>query len=217
MSALTASGVYPFTIAALILVGLVVFEIVAVVVGLSFSSLLGHGISHGDGHLDHGPLDAWMSWLNKGGVPLLVLIMIALASFAIAGFAIQGVAQAVIAPLPTLVAGLCAVAAALPITRTLSRWTARILPADETTAISQADLIGLVGTVALGPLDQGKPGRVRVKDQHGNIHVLRANAAPGHVIPQGAAVLLVDGAGGLFQAIPAPKELGVNIGSDQGR
>jgi hypothetical protein len=217
MSALTASGFYPFTIAALILVGLVVFEIVAVVVGMSFSSLLGHGISHADGHLDHGPLDAWMSWLNKGGVPLLVLIMIALASFAIAGFVIQGVAQAVIAPLPTLVASLCAVVAALPVTRTLSRWTARILPTDETAAISQADLIGLVGTVALGPLDQGKPGQVRVKDQHGNIHVLRANAAPGHVIPQGSAVLLVDGASGLFQAIPAPKELGVNIGRDQGR
>jgi membrane protein implicated in regulation of membrane protease activity len=217
MTALTAPGLYPFTIAALILVGLVVFEIVAVVVGLSFSSLLSHGVSHADGHLDHGPLDAWMSWLNKGGVPLLVLIMIALASFAIAGFAIQGVAQAVIAPLPTLVASLCAIAAALPITRTLSRWTARILPTDETAAINQADLIGRVGTVALGPLDQGKPGRVRVKDQHGNIHVLRANAAAGHTIPQGASVLLVDGAGGLFQAIPTPKELGVNTDSDSGR
>ena len=217
MSALTAAGFYPFTIAALILVGLVAFEIVAVVVGLSFATLLGHGFGHPDGHAEHGPLDAWMSWLNRGGVPLLILIMIALASFAIAGFVIQGVAQAVIAPLPTLVASLCALALALPATRTLSRWTARILPRDETTAISQADLIGLTGTVALGPLDQGKPGRVRVKDQHGNIHVLRANAAPGHVIPQGALVLLVDGARGLFQAIPAPKDLGVGTDSDSGR
>jgi membrane protein implicated in regulation of membrane protease activity len=207
MSALTAAGFYPFTIAALILVGLVAFEIVSTVMGLSFTSLLGLG--HPDGHGDHGPLDAWMSWINSGGVPLLILIMIALASFAIAGFAIQGVAQAVVAPLPTLVASLCAFALALPVTRTLSRWTARILPREETSAISQADLIGLTGTVALGPLDQGKPGQVRVKDQHGNIHVVRANAAPGHTIPQGAAVLLVDGAKGLFQTIPAPKELGV--------
>ncbi len=212
MSALTAPGFYPFTIAALILVGLVVFEIVSTVVGLSFTSVLGQG--HPDGHGDHGPLDAWMSWLNSGGVPLLILIMIALASFAIAGFAIQGVAQAVVAPLPTLVAGLCALACALPATRTLSRWTARILPREETTAISQADLIGLTGTVALGPLDQGKPGQVRVKDQHGNIHVVRANAAPGHTIPQGATVLLVDGSKGLFQTIPAPKELGVTTDND---
>jgi hypothetical protein len=218
MSALSAPGFYPFTIAALILVGLVVFEIVAVFVGMSFSTLLGHGhIHHADGHFDHGPLDAWMSWINKGGVPLLILIMIALASFAIAGFAIQGVARSLIAPLPTLIASVGALAAAMPMTRTLSRWTARILPSDETAAINQAELIGLVGTVALGPLDQGKPGRVRVKDQHGNIHVLRAQAAPGHTIAQGASVLLVDGSSGLFQAIPAPKELGVSTDSDSGR
>jgi hypothetical protein len=217
MSALTAPGFYPFTIAALILVGLVVFEIVAVLVGMSFSTLLSHGHSdHGgaDGHGDHGPLAAWMSWLNKGGVPLLVLIMIALASFAIAGFVIQGIAKSLIAPLPTVVASLGAIVAAMPVTRTLSRWTAKILPADETAAISQSDLIGMVGTVVLGPLDQGKPGSVRVRDRHGNIHVLRTNAAPGHTIPQGASVLLVDGSRGLFQAIPAPKELGTSTGSD---
>lgn len=213
MSALTAPGLYPFTIAALILVGLVAFEIVSMLVGLSFTSLLGHA-SHPDGHGDPGPLDAWMSWLNTGGVPLLILIMIALASFAISGFAIQGVAQAVLAPLPTLVASLCAIVLALPAIRTLSRWTARLLPREETTAINQADLIGLTGTVALGPLDQGKPGQVRVKDQHGNIHVVRAKAAPGHTIPQGAIVLLVDGSKGLFETIPAPKELGATPVND---
>ena len=218
MSALTAPGIYPFTIAALILVGLVVVEVIAMVVGMSFSSLLGDGAAHdvSYGHADPGPLDTWMSWLNKGGVPLLILIMIWLASFAIAGFVIQGVAGAIIAPLPTLIASLGAFAAALPFTRTLSRWTARIFPGDETTAIAQVDLIGLTGTVTLGPLDQGKPGRVRVRDRHGNIHVLRAQAAADHVIPKGAVVLLVDGSDGLFQAIPAPKDLLANPDSDSG-
>jgi hypothetical protein len=218
MSALTAPGIYPFTIAAFTLVGLVVVEIIAMVVGMSFSSILGHGAPHGGvhGHADAGPLDAWMSWLNKGGVPLLILIMIWLASFAIAGFVIQGVAGAILAPLPTLIAGLGAFAAALPLTHTLSRWTGRIFPGDETTAVAQADLIGLTGTVTLGPLDQGKPGQVRVKDQYGNIHVLRARAAADHIIPKGAIVLLVDGSDGLFQAIPAPKDLLANTDPDSG-
>ncbi|MGO4676889.1 OB-fold-containig protein [Bosea sp. 2YAB26] len=208
MSALTAPGLYPFTIAALILVGIVAIEILAMVVGMSISSLVNDGLSHHGVHSEHGPLDAWMSWLNRGGVPLLVLIMIWLASFAIAGFAIQGVAQALLSPLPTLFASLLAVMVALPMTRALSRWTARIIPGDESNAISQSDLIGLTGTVTLGPLDQGKPGRVRVRDLHGNIHVLRAKAAAGHLIPQGASVLVVDGSNGLFEAIPAPDELG---------
>jgi membrane protein implicated in regulation of membrane protease activity len=218
MSALTAPGIYPFTIAALLLVGLVAVEIIAMVVGMSFSSILGHGPSDGGlhGHPDPGPLDAWMSWLNKGGVPLLILIMIALASFAIAGFVIQGVAGAILAPLPTLIASVGAFAAALPLTRTLSRWTGRIFPGDETTAIAQADLIGLTGTVTLGPLDQGKPGRVRVKDRYGNVHVLRARAVADHIIPTGAVVLLVDGSDGLFQAIPAPKDLLATTDPDSG-
>lgn len=208
MSALTAPGFYPFTIAALILVGIVTIEILAMVVGMSISSLVNDGHAPHGVHSDHGPLDAWMSWLNRGGVPLLVLIMIGLASFAIAGFTIQGLAQALLAPFPTLIASLLAVMAALPMTRALSRWTARIIPSDESSAISQSELIGMTGTVTLGPLDQGKPGRVRVRDLHGNIHVLRAKAADGHLIPQGASVLLVDGSNGLFEAIPAPEELG---------
>jgi hypothetical protein len=221
MSVLTAPGFYPFTIAALILVGLVAVEIVAMVVGLSFASLLDHGAPHHgghghDGHGDSGPLAAWMSWLNRGGVPLLILIMIWLAAFAISGFVIQGVANTIIAPLPTLIAGAAAFATALPVTRTLSRWTARVFPGDESAVIAQADLIGLTGTVTLGPLDQGMPGRVRVKDRHGNIHVLRANAAANHVIPQGAIVLLVDGSGGLFHAIPAPNDLVANTDLEPG-
>jgi len=95
----------------------------------------------------------------------------------------------------------------VPVTRWLSRGIARIIPRDETAAISQVDFIGLVGTVSIGPLDQGNPGSVRVKDRHDNIHVLRATAAPGHVIETGRLVVIVDGSDGLFQAIPAPPGL----------
>lgn len=207
MDLLGAPGFYPFTIAALVLVGLVVVEIGALVVGLSLSSLADAGFPDHPDHGDHGLLAGWMSWLNAGRVPMLVLIMIWLASFAVGGFVLQGVAQAVLAPLPTLVASLAMLVLAMPATRVLSRWTGRIIPRDETTAIAQAEFIGLTGTVTLGPLDQGKPGLVRVKDRHGNIHVLRAKAARGHVIPADAVVLVVDGAGGLFEAIPAPAEL----------
>jgi len=211
MTVLAGPGFYPFTIAAMILVGLVAVEILAMVVGMSISSLIHDGFSP---HAGEGPLDAWMSWLNTGGVPLLILMMIWLASFAIAGFAIQGVFQAVFAPLPTVVASIAALAATVPATRVLSRWTARIFPGDETAAINQSEFIGLIGTVVLGPLDQGKPGQVRVRDRHGNIHVLRAKAALGHIIPQGANVLVVDGASGLFETIPAPEELGASTNID---
>ncbi len=216
MDALAGPGTYPFAITALILVGLVAVEIVAMVVGFSLSSFLDNGLSHHVGPDDHGLLGGWMSWLNAGGVPLLVLIMIWLACFTIAGFLVQGVAQMLLRMLPAIVACVLALALAAPATRTLSRWTARVIPGEETSVVRQADFIGLTGTVTLGPLDQGKPGRVRVKDVHGNIHALRAKAAAGHVIARGEAVLIVDGADGLFEAIPAPKELGAAFPSGPG-
>lgn len=218
MDAIAGTGSYPFAIAALVLVGLVVVELVAMLVGMSVSSLVDHGMpGHAvEGHAEHGVLGAWMSWLNAGGVPLLVLIMIWLACFAIAGFAIQGVAQSIAGTLPTIIAGVGALVIAAPATRTLSRWTARIIPREETSIVSQADFIGLTGTVTLGPLDQGKPGRVRVRDRHGNIHVLQTKGAGDHVITQGSAVLIVDRANGVFQAIPAPAELGADHSSGRG-
>ena len=149
-----------------------------------------------------------MSWLNAGGVPLLVLAVILLSVFAVTGFFIQGVASTIfLGPLPLPLAMTGAIAAAIPATRSLSLAVAKVIPRDETNALEQADFLGLTGVVTIGPLDQGKPGTVRVKDRHDNIHFLRAQAASGHTIDTGAQVLIVDGADGLFQAIPAPPDL----------
>ena len=120
----------------------------------------------------------------------------------------RGLAAGILRPLPAVAAVPVALVPALPVTRWLSRGIARIIPRDETNVLSQAEFIGLVGTVTIGPLDQGNPGAVRVKDRHDNIHTLRAKAAPGHRIETGTLVLIVDGSNGLFQAIPAPQELG---------
>lgn len=209
MDSIIQPGTAPFWVALLVVVGLGLVELVSVVLGLSASGLLDDSIGHHgpDGH-EAGLLGGWMSWLNAGGVPILVLAVILLAAFAVFGFAIQGLAAGILRPLPAIMAVPLALVPALPVTRWLSRGIARVIPRDETNALSQAEFIGLVGTVTIGPLDQGNPGAVRVKDRHDNIHTLRAQAAPGHRIETGALVVIVDGSDGLFQAIPAPQELG---------
>lgn len=209
MGSIVQSGTAPFWIALLTVVGLGLVELVSVLLGASAAGLLDDGLSdHGSGHHEAGLLGGWMSWLNDGGVPLLVLAVILLSAFAALGFAIQAFAASLAGPLPVLLSVPLALAGAVPATRWLSRGIARIIPRDETSALGQDEFIGLTGTVTIGPLDQGKPGTVRVKDRYDNIHVLRATAAPGHFIETGALVLIVDGEGGLFQAIPAPQELG---------
>ncbi|MCM5559232.1 OB-fold-containig protein [Pleomorphomonas sp. JP5] len=200
-------GTELFWVALLVVAGLGLVELVSLLLGVSASGLLDDGLGyHGLGDHDVGLLGAWMSWLNAGGVPILVLAVLLISAFAVFGFALQAVAGSVFAPLPSLAAGPIALALAVPSTRWLSRGLAKIMPRDETSAVSQTGFVGLVGTVTIGPLDQGQPGVVRVKDSYDNIHTLRAQAAPGYVIETGELVIIADGSDGLFQAIPAPKE-----------
>lgn len=198
-------GTAPFWVALMVVAGLGLIELVSVLIGASASGLLDDGLGH-HGPGDHEPdlLGDWMSWLNAGGVPILVLAVILLTAFAIFGFALQSLAARMLGPLPLLIAVPAAALAAVPATRWASRGIARVIPRDETNALSQSDFIGLIGTVTIGPLDQGHPGAIRVKDRYDNVHILRARAAPGHLMATGTLVLIVDGADGLFEVIPAP-------------
>jgi len=200
--------VRPFAIAA-IMIGIVgAIETLSMLIGVSLSELLGKAIS-----VDHNSDSTFVNalcWLNVGGVPLLVFILLALGLFSIAGFLIQDAARLVLAPLPASIAALGAVAAMLPLLRAATREVARLIPQDETYAVSLSDLIGRVGQVVIGPLDQGLPGRVRVKDVHDNWHTVTASAAPDSPpLQKGARVLLVDCRDRLFIAIAATDEIDV--------
>jgi hypothetical protein len=208
MDSILHPGTAPFWIALLTVVGLGVVEIVSLLLGISVSGLLEDGLDidvSGEGHA--GLLGGWISWLNAGGVPIFVLAIVLLSAFAAAGIAIQAIVSQFSEPLPLYAACTGALAVAIPATRWASRGLARIVPHDETSAQEQADFIGLTGVVTLGPLDQGQPGAVRVKDCYDNIHNLRAQAEAGYVIETGRLVLIVEGRDGVFQAIPAPASL----------
>lgn len=217
MSALTAPAFFPFTLAALVMGGLVLVEGLSLAVGHSASAALDGWLDHDGGdHGLHAPADAgsawspagWMSWINVGRVPFLILLIVALAAFAFAGFAIQTVAGAVMTPLPAALAALAAFGLTLPALRTSSRTLARVIPKDETYVVSDDDLVGATGEVTLGPLDDGLPGQVRVVDRHGNTHFLRTRAADGApAMKTGERVLLVDRADAVFVAVPAGPDL----------
>ena len=195
--------VRPFAIAAMMLVIVGGVEVTSMVIGASLSELIGHVID-----FDHGSDNAFInavSWLNVGGVPLLVFIVVILGMFSITGFLIQDVARAVAGPLPLIAAVPLACAVSVPLVRGTTRLVSRIIPKDETYAVELSELVGRVGKVSVGPLDQGLPGRVRVKDAHGNWHVVTASAAPNSSpLPVGTAVLLVDRSDSHFIAIAAP-------------
>jgi hypothetical protein len=197
--------VRPFAVAGAMIIAVGAVELASIVVGFSFSELIGSTIDL-DGHGDHPLLNA-LAWMNVRGVPFLVFLMIALAFFAMAGFLIQDIAAATATALPLWIAVPAAFVVAMPFVRWTSGTLANLIPRDESYAVDIASLVGRVGRVAVGPLDQGPPGRVRVKDEHDNLHTVTASAAPDSPpLPQGAEVLLVDRINSRFIAVAAPDD-----------
>jgi YqiJ-like protein len=210
MSAVTdillAPDVRPFAIAAAIMVTLGGIELLTMIVGFSISELIGKDFALETE--SHSAIGGLFLWINAGRLPLLILMILALGVFAIAGFLLQAVAHSVGTAVPVALAALAALAISLPAIRVTSRSIARIIPRDETYAVDEADFIGHVAEVSIGPLDQGLPGRVRLKDVFGNWHSVAARASPESTpLPVGASVLLVDRDARCFIAISAPADL----------
>lgn len=232
LSFLTAPGFQPFSIAGLVLVGLLVVEVVSLAFGSSISSLidglfhidspdvdLDAGIEHHAGplgghgagvdvHGGDGLVGTIFDWLNAGRVPLLILMMAAIGSFAVSGLVLQIVAMHVLTALPNLIAIPVAIAAAVPGTRYTSKLVARVVPRDESYALASRDLVGRTGVVTLGPVQVGSAARAKIQDKYGNWHFPRIRPGrPDLVIPQGATILVVDQMENELAVIPAEGRL----------
>ena len=159
---------------------------------------LGASAVHLDVHADvHG--GDLLGWLGIGRVPLLMLLVVFLALFGLAGLAIQQFAG----PLPLWIAVPGAVGAALPLTGLGARGLARIIPGDETTAVSLDSLVGRRGTITIGTARRGSPAQARVSDIHGQVHhVMVEPYDDDHSIGQGETVRLDRRDGNIFIAVP---------------
>jgi Protein of unknown function (DUF1449) len=218
MSAVTdillAPDVRPFAISAAIMLTLGGIELLTMIVGFSISELIGKDFALESE--SHSAIGGLFLWINAGRLPLLILMILALGVFAIAGFLLQAVAHSLGTAVPVTLAALAAAAISLPAIRVTSRGIAHIIPRDETYAVDEADFIGHVAEVSIGPLDQGLPGRVRLKDVFGNWHSVVARASPDSTpLPVGASVLLVDRDARSFIAISAPADLIAQQRSDR--
>ncbi len=144
-----------------------------------------------------------LSWINVGRLPLLMLIVVFLFAFGMTGLIGQRLVAGVIGqPGAWFLAAPLAFAAALPVTRVFGRGVARIIPRDETSAVSRDSLVGRVAVIVTGEAAQASAAQARVRDEHGQVHYVMVepdNAAD--VFAQGSSVLLVRHAGAKYFAI----------------
>lgn len=162
-----ASQNLPFSGALLLLLFIGIFQLTGI------SNLFGDADLDGgvDADGDINGLDGLLGWFGIGRLPFLLWLILFLGVYAITGLAGQQTAETFTgAYLDPLLAGLGAAVIALPLTGFIARPLARILPHDETTAVSIDSLIGRTGRITIGTATRGSPARAEILDIFGHPH-----------------------------------------------
>jgi hypothetical protein len=156
----------------------------------------------GDAAIHAGPLDGLASLFGIGRVPFMVWLALFLFLFSAIGLGIQELAGSLTgSALDRWLAAVLAVGGSLPVTGALARPLGRLLPHDETTAVTLDTLLGRRATVTDGVARSGSPARARVYDYHGHPHhVMVEPHEASSELHSGDEVLLVRREGNQFYA-----------------
>ncbi len=142
--------------------------------------------------------------LGIGRVPFFIWLIVFLFLFSAIGISIQGLAESLTgAPLYTWLAVVLSLGATLPVTATLVRPLARIMPQDETSAVGLDSLVGRRAEITTGRAAAGYPARAKVRDRHGHTHYVMVEPhEQSSEIHEGEQVLLVRREGQTFFGMP---------------
>jgi len=165
---------------------------------LDFDGADADGLGAGAGFVEQA-----LSWLYVGKVPALIVLASFLAGFGLSGFVLQSAAHGVFgAALPVWVAAPLAFLAALPATRFLAIAFSRVMPKEESDAVSRDSFIGRIALVLRGEARRGAPAEAKLADATGATHYILVEPADDvAAFAQGAEVLLVEKRGAVFRAV----------------
>ncbi len=205
MGLFTAAENLPFGIAFTLIIALALIEGLGMLVSLSPSTMLDQLIPDADAGVDGG-LQGLLGWLHLGRVPSLVLLVLFLAGYALFGYSLQVVIRGFFgAYLPAWLAGLLAIPPGLVTVRSLGTLLARLVPRDETSAVSEKSLIGRTGVISGGVARRGLAAQARVRDGHGRTHYLMVEPdVEDEEFADGTEILIVRKVGGFYRCIRNP-------------
>jgi hypothetical protein len=148
-----------------------------------------------------------LAWLHVGRVPFLMLLILFLSAFGITGFVVQALARQLVGDfLPAGLAACGAFLAAIPSVRWGGFLLLKVLPQDESQAVSLDSLVGRAGIVVLGTARVGAAAQARVRDEYGRFHYIMVEPDDEKTtFGVNVEILLVRRVGGMkFQAIKNP-------------
>lgn len=198
---LTNSAMMPFTVAAMVLLLLLLIELVGFFFGgVSgfLDNLLPDALVDADFDIDadlDASVDASMDaassggelslglkaldWLYVGRIPTMILLILLIACFSIAGFIIQELAHRILGSyLSPWLASLDALVVSIPLLKVTAAALYPIIPKEETTAVGGNELLGREARIVLGQASVGLPAQAKVMDAHGQSHYVLLEPDP---------------------------------------
>jgi len=158
----------PFTTAIIFVIFLGLIEGLSLLVGASFSGLFDHFAAP---HLD---ADSGLGWLHLGKVPVLVLLVLFLSAFAIVGFSCNALSDSLLGNYPPFaLSTIIAFFVAIAVVRLCGAALARIIPSDESSAVSLTTLVGHIAIIVNGTAKKNYPAQARVTTETGQTFYIR--------------------------------------------
>lgn len=212
---ITAAENLPFSVALAVMIALALLEGVGMLIGAGLSGFVDNLLPDIEIDVDvpdvqsPGAISQLLGWLYVGKIPFLIVFIILLTWFGIGGFILQTIAQSLLGSLlPVLLAAPLALIVSLPVSRLSAAGIARIMPRDETEAVSTNSFIGRVAIVTTGTARQGSAAQARLNDQFGHTHyVMIEPDDTATEFPTGSEVLLIKKHGSRFIGIANPNPI----------
>lgn len=185
----------PFAISLVIMTFLAAIEIIGWLFASSPSHILDALLP--DFHIDAGH---WLDWLHIGRVPSLIVLILFLTGFSLAGFGVQWLSmqltgmhvQAWLAALPATFLGLFNASL-------FGGIFARIMPADESRAVSEQSLIGKTAIISQGIAKRHLAAQAKVRDEFRFLHYILIEPEADHeTFAEGEKVLISRKKGALY-------------------
>lgn len=181
-------SVLPYSIALCLMMGLFLMEVVVASIGASLHFDVDHGHDFA--------ADTILGWFHFGRLPTLLVLIIFLGSFGFGGMMASFAVKSLWLSLPL------ALAAALFGTRYLGLFLAKIMPRDETNAVSTDNFVGQAATIVQGVATKERKAEARLVDAYGVSHHFLALSLD-EDMPEGTDVLILSKEDGYFVVVKA--------------
>jgi len=202
-----------FSIAFGTVIALALLEGLGMLIGLSLMSLLDQfspidldlelDADIADADISGGGITSLLGWLCLNRLPLLIWLVLFLTSFAISGYSLNFITLNITSSvLPALAVNSVAFVSALLLTRYLGAPLGRLLPKNESSAVSNNSFNGIIAKITIGTAKHNNPAEAALVDQFNQKHyVMVSPDDPKEVFTQGEEVVLVEKQGNFWLAV----------------